>query len=78
MILSIRFSICMSNAIFTFTLNTSYSSCWIASEAFALNGSYAVVKDGSTVLSWTQSSATEGATGNYGGFGYGFGGHGRR
>ena len=62
--------------IFSFTLSGSYSSCWIASEAFALNGSYAVGKDGSTVLSWTQTSQTEGVTGNYG-FG-GFGGHGRR
>ncbi len=68
------------NTIFAFTLSGSYSSCWIASDAFALNSSYTVEKDGSTLLSWTQSSATEGATGNYGGFGGfgGFGGHGRR
>lgn len=67
------------NTIFSFTLSESYSSCWIASDAFALNGSYAVEKDGSTLLSWTQSSQTEGDAGNYGfgGFG-GFGGHGRR
>jgi hypothetical protein len=67
--------------IFSFTLSGSYSSCWIASEAFALNGSYAVEKDGATLLSWTQSSETEGASGNYGfgGFGgHGGGGHGRR
>jgi hypothetical protein len=64
------------NTIFSFTLSGSYSSCWIASDAFALNGAYAVEKDGSTLLSWTQSSATEGDAGNYG-FG-GFGGHGRR
>lgn len=66
-----------SNVIFTFTLSESYSSCWIASEAFQLNGSYAVEKDGSTFLSWTQSSATEGAAGGFGGFGGGFGGRGR-
>ena len=54
----------------------SYSSCWFASDAFALNGSYAVEKDGAAFLSWTQSSATEGSSGNFG-FG-GFGGHGRR
>lgn len=72
-----------SNVIFTFTLSESYSSCWIASEAFQLNGSYVVEKDGSTLLSWTQSSATEGATGGFGGFGNfgggygGFGGRGR-
>jgi hypothetical protein len=63
--------------IFSFTLSGSYSSCWIASDAFVLNGSYTVEKDGSAFLSWTQSSATEGATGNYGFGGHG-GGHGRR
>ena len=68
------------NEIFAFTLSGSFSSCWISSEAFVLNGSYAIEKDGSTLLSWTQSSSTEGATGNYGGFGGfgGFGGHGGR
>lgn len=65
------------STIFSFTLSGSYSSCWIASDAFALNGSYTVEKDGAAVLSWTQSSATEGATGNYGFGGHG-GGHGRR
>ena len=65
------------NTIFSFTLGESYSSCWIASEAFRLNGSYALEKDGSTFLSWTQSSSTEGATGGFGGFGGGFGGRGR-
>lgn len=64
------------NTIFSFTLSGSYSSCWIASDAFALNGSYTVEKDGSTFLSWTQSSQTSGDAGNYG-FG-GFGGFGRR
>ena len=62
------------NPIFSFTLSGSYTSCWIASDSFRLNGSYTIEKDGSTFLSWTQTSATEGATGNYGGFG----GHGRR
>ena len=61
------------STIISFTLSAAYSSCWIASDAFALNGSYAVEKDGSTVLSWTQSSETEGAAG-----GYGFGGFGGR
>ena len=65
------------NTIFSFTLSGSYSSCWIASDAFRLSGSYTVEKDGAALLSWTQSSATEGDAGNYG-FG-GFGGwHGRR
>lgn len=67
------------STIFSFTLGESYSSCWIASDAFQLNGSYVVEKDGSTFLSWTQSSATEGATDGFGGFGGygGFGGRGR-
>lgn len=66
------------NVLFSFTLDTGYSSCWIASEAFALGSSYTLEKDGTIVLNWTQSSNTEGATGNYGGFGGkgGFGGHG--
>jgi len=68
------------NEIFSFALDGSYSSVWIASDAFALNGSYTLTKDGSTVLSWTQSSSTEGASdysyGGFGGFGGGFGGHG--
>ena len=67
------------NSIFFFALNESYSSCWIASDVFQLGASYAVEKDGSTFLSWTQSSATEGAAGNYGFGGYGgFGGWGHR
>ncbi len=61
------------NLIFAFTLDGSYSSCWIASDAFRLNGSYAVEKGGSAFLSWTQSSSTEGTAGSFGGFG-GFGG----
>ncbi len=61
--------------ILAFTLDTSYSSCWIASDAFALGGSYALEKDGMAVLNWTQSSNTEGATGSFGGQG-GWGGHG--
>jgi hypothetical protein len=66
------------NTIFDFTLHGSYTSCWVASDAFVLNGSYTVEKDGESFLSWTQSSAAEGATGNYGYGGRGNGGHGRR
>lgn len=68
------------NTIFSFTLNGSYSSCWIASDAFKLNGSYVLTQDGTAVLEWTQSSSTEGSYqgfGNFGGFG-GHGSHGRR
>ncbi len=64
------------SVIASFTLGSSYSSCWIASEAFALNGSYKLEKDGSSLLSWTQSSQLTGYSG--GGFGGGgFGGGGR-
>ncbi|MBR3271939.1 MAG: hypothetical protein IKI59_08435, partial [Clostridia bacterium] len=65
--------------IFSFTLDGSYTSAWIASDAFQLNGSYTLTKDSSTVLSWTQSSSTEGASGyGYGGFGGDMGGMGGR
>ena len=55
------------NEIFAFTLSSSYSSCWIASDAIALNGSYTVARDGTSVLSWTQSSSTVGSAGSWGG-----------
>lgn len=67
------------NTIFSFALENSYTSCWIASEAFQLGGSYMVEKDGSALLSWTQSSSTEGDSigpGWFGGFGNGWGGNG--
>ena len=63
--------------ILSFTLSSSYSSFWIASDAFVLNSSYSIVKDGTDVVSWTQSSQSEGSGGNSsGGFGGpgGFGG----
>ena len=67
------------NTIVSFTTTGSYSSAWIASEAFSLNASYSVVKDGSTLLNWTQSSAIEGSyTSQPGGFGGGKGPGGRR
>ena len=61
------------NTIFSFALSGSYSSCWIASDAFRLNASYAIEKDGASFLDWTQTSATVGNSGNNGFFG-GFGG----
>lgn len=64
------------NTIFSFTLSGSYAGCWIASDAFSLNGAYALEKDGTAVLSWTQSSQTEGSYQS--GFGGGHGGFGRR
>ena len=63
------------NTIFSFTLNGSYTSCWIASEAFRTGGAYTLQKDGSVVLSWTQSSSMEGDSAGFGGFGNGWGGN---
>lgn len=60
-----------NETILTFTLASSYSSVWIASESIALNETYTLSKDGSSVLTWTQSSSTEGSAGNSGGFGGG-------
>lgn len=65
------------SVIFSFTLSSSYTSCWIASDVFTLNGSYALEKDGTALLTWTQTSATEGSYQQFGNYG-GFGGHGRR
>ncbi|MBR6006099.1 MAG: carbohydrate-binding domain-containing protein [Clostridia bacterium] len=59
------------NTLFSFELSGSYRSCWIASDTFSLNGSYAVNKDGSALLSWTQSSNTVGSAGNGGMGGWG-------
>lgn len=57
----------------SFTLNSSYSSCWIASDELSLNGSYTLTKGGSAVLSWTQSSSASGdqVSGGFGGGGFG-------
>ncbi|MBO4216320.1 MAG: carbohydrate-binding domain-containing protein [Clostridia bacterium] len=63
------------NEIFSFSLSSSYSSCWIASEAFELNGQYALVRGSTSVLSWMQSSSSVGTSGGWGG---GFGHGGRR
>ncbi len=68
------------NKVATFTLKSSYTSCWIASDALELNGSYNLSAGGSQILSWTQTSATVGsAGGGFGGGGFGgFGGRGGR
>ena len=63
------------NTVASFTLDKSYSSLWIASDALALNESYSLSLGGSAVLSWTQSSAQEGDQVT-GGFGPGGGGPG--
>ncbi len=59
-----------------FSLESSYNSVWIASDAFALNGDYVLTKGGSELLSWNQSSSTVGSAGNSGFGGGGFGGGG--
>ncbi|MBQ9510135.1 MAG: carbohydrate-binding domain-containing protein [Clostridia bacterium] len=64
------------NVIVTFTLTSSYSSCWISSDALTLNNSYTLTRSGTTVLSWTQSSSTVGSAGNSQG-GWGSWGRGR-
>ncbi len=62
------------NVIFTFALPGNYSSCWIASDAFQLNGSYKILRDSETVLSWEQTSSAAGdGSGSRGGFGGGWG-----
>ena len=46
------------DVIASFTLNASYSSCWICSDGFTVGSSYSITKDGSSFASWTQSSQT--------------------
>ncbi|MBQ7171980.1 MAG: carbohydrate-binding domain-containing protein [Clostridia bacterium] len=72
---SYTFTDASGSVILSFTLPASYSSVWIASDAMVLNGSYSLAKDGSAVLTWTQSSATVGSAGGSG-FGGGPGGPG--
>ena len=52
-----------------FTLDGSYSGCWISSDALSLGENYTLQRDGSEVLSWTQSSSTVGSAGMMGGMG---------
>ena len=58
--------------VLSFSLTNSYSSCWIASDAIQLNGSYKLCKDGTEVLNWTQTSQSVGKS-NSGGWGPGGG-----
>ena len=46
------------DAVASFTLPSSYSSCWICSDGFTVGSSYALKRDGSTFASWTQSAQT--------------------
>lgn len=61
--------------VLSFSLTNSYSSCWIASDAIQLNGSYKLCKDGTEILNWTQTSQSVGKS-NSGGWGPGGGGPG--
>ncbi len=49
--------------ILSFSLPSSYYSLWIASDAMELNSDYKLYRDGSEILSWTQSSQTVGKSG---------------
>ncbi len=65
------------DAILSFTLSESYSGLWVASDVFAQNGSYTIERDGTALLTWTQTSQIEGSYQS--GFGGpGFGGRGGR
>lgn len=55
------------NTVINFSLSSSYSSVWIASDQIELNGSYKLTRGSSTVLEWTQTSSLMGYSG--GGFG---------
>lgn len=64
--------------VLSFSLPSSYSSCWIASDAIELNGTYKLLKDGTEVLNWTQTSQSVGSSGGSSGWGPGGGGPGGR
>ncbi|MBQ6183565.1 MAG: carbohydrate-binding domain-containing protein [Clostridia bacterium] len=59
-----------------FTLSSTYSSVWVASDKIAVGESYSFVKDGDSVLDWEQTSSQVGSGG--GGFNPGRPGGGRR
>ena len=46
------------DVIASFTLDASYTSCWICSDGFTVGSSYSITKDGSSFASWAQSSQT--------------------
>lgn len=54
------------NEIATFSLDGSYSFGWIASDKMTVGETYTLLRDGSEVLTWTQSSLIEGSAGNMG------------
>ncbi len=53
--------------IFSFKLEAQYSSVWVSSEALATGGTYSIEKDGTALLSWTQTQGTMGSVGGFGG-----------
>ena len=52
------------NIVITFTVDGSYQSGWIASEALAQGSDYTLSAGGSAVYTWSQSSQTVGSAGN--------------
>ncbi len=64
------------NTITGFTLNSSYSNCWITSDKLVTGTTYTLYKGDSSVLSWTQTSGIMNASSVKTGMG-GFGGGGK-
>ena len=68
-----------SKTLFSFTVDASCQSGWIASDTLSQGGSYQILKDGSSVYSWSQTSQSVGSGGSsWGGGGFPGGGGWRR
>ncbi len=52
--------------IFSFKLDTQYSSVWVSSDGLVTGGTYTIYKDNSSILSWTQTQGTMGSVGGFG------------
>lgn len=68
------------NTICTFTLSKAYTNGWWSSDEFVTGTTYTLYKDGSSLVTWTQTSGTMNAssTSGFGGGGFGGGGFGGR
>ncbi|MBO4838204.1 MAG: carbohydrate-binding domain-containing protein [Lachnospiraceae bacterium] len=53
-----------SKTLFSFTVDASCQSGWIASNTLSQGGSYQILKDGSSVYSWSQTSQSVGSGGS--------------
>lgn len=58
----------------TFTISSSHTSWWMASDKLVTGTTYTLYKDGTSVTSWTQTEGTTGSAGNGGSQGGGWGG----